>query len=194
MRYGVYLPTQGAFADVRGLAGLARTAEDAGWDGVFLWDAMLSIADEIDPDLRRGLGGRDGLETADTLIALTAIAAATRRIWFGALVIPLPRLRPEVFAQQTATLDHYSEGRLIVGVGLGNPDRQFRAFGYPVDPTVRAAVLDEFLDLVALLWTGERVTFRGTYCQAVDVSLAPGCLQRPRIPSGSAPTAVAERP
>jgi alkanesulfonate monooxygenase SsuD/methylene tetrahydromethanopterin reductase-like flavin-dependent oxidoreductase (luciferase family) len=182
VRYGLYLPTQGAFADARLLAELARIAEDSGWDGVFLWDELLSIAPDVDPELRRGLGGSGGLETADTLIALTAIAGATQRIRFGPLVTALPRLRPEVLAHQTATLDHYSEGRLILGVGLGNPDLQFRAFGYPADPKVRAAMLDEFLDLVALLWTGEPVTFSGTYCRALDVSLAPGCLQRPRIP------------
>ena len=179
MHVGFYLPTEGPFADVRLLAGLAADAEAAGWDGLFLWDELLPIFEHSDP-VRQALGTTG--EVADTFVALTAIAAATERIRFGALVTAVSRLRPEAFAKQTATLDRFSGGRLVVGVGLGNPPDQFRAFGGPEDIKVRAAMTDEFLEVLTALWSGEVVTFRGSYYTVEQARLAPPPLQRPRIP------------
>jgi alkanesulfonate monooxygenase SsuD/methylene tetrahydromethanopterin reductase-like flavin-dependent oxidoreductase (luciferase family) len=183
MLFGLYLPNQAAFADPRVLASLARDAELAGWDGVFIWDELLSIYDhavsrqEVTSDRDVDWGA-----VADPIVALTAMAAATERIRFGALVTPVARLRPETFAQQTATLDRFSGGRLIVGVGLGNPDTQFVAFGHEGDAHTRAARVDEFLLLLVKLWAGHAVDFDGNYFQARDVTLTPTPLQAPRIP------------
>lgn len=179
MRFGLYLPTEGDFADVALLASLARDAEAAGWDGFFVWDELLPIFEHSDP-VRTAVG--DSGHVADAMLALTAVAAATDRIRFGALVTPVARLRPESFAKQTATLDRFSGGRLVVGVGLGNPVDQFVAFGGEADPRVRAAMVDEFLDLLARLWSGERVDFDGAHYSARGVILSPSPLQRPRIP------------
>lgn len=179
MYFGFYLPTEGPFADVRLLASLAEEAESAGWDGLFLWDELLPIFEHSDP-VRDALGS--GGEVADTYVALTAIAAATERIRFGALVSAVARLRPEVFAKQTAALDRFSGGRLTVGVGLGNPPDQFRAFGGPADIRVRAEMTDEFLEVLSALWSGEAVTFRGSYYTVEGVALRPPPLQKPRIP------------
>jgi len=159
MRFGLYLPNQGEFADAGVLADVARDAEDAGWDGVFIWDEIVQV-----------LPTHDGI--ADALIALTAMAVRTERIQLGALVTPLARLRPESFAVQTATLDRLSGGRLVVGVGLGNPGTQFSAFGGPGDLRTRAEMVDEFLALLVALWSGERVSFDGRHYQAHDVALA----------------------
>ncbi|HEV3362652.1 MAG TPA: LLM class flavin-dependent oxidoreductase [Acidimicrobiia bacterium] len=168
MHAGLYLPNQGPFADPRRLAGLAAEAEAAGWEGFFFWDEMLPI---FDP----------GHDVADALIGLSAVAMATERLRIGAMVSPVSRLRPETFAHQTATLDRLSGGRLIVGVGLGNPSDQFSAFGHPADIKERAAMVDEFLDLLTRLWSGSTVDFHGTYYTAAGVKMtAP--LQSPRIP------------
>lgn len=179
MRFGLYLPTEGDFADVRLLASLAREAEDAGWDGFFIWDELLPIYEHSD-SVRNALGQSGNV--VDAFVALTAIAATTKRLRFGALVTPLPRLRPELFAKQTATLDRYSEGRLTLGIGLGNPDTQFTAFGGEADIRVRAAMVDEFLDLLAQLWNGQEVNTRGVHYVATGVSLVPTPVQTPRIP------------
>jgi alkanesulfonate monooxygenase SsuD/methylene tetrahydromethanopterin reductase-like flavin-dependent oxidoreductase (luciferase family) len=165
---GVYLPNQGPFADPRRLASLAAEAEAAGRDGFFIWDALLPIFDPSD-------------DVADALVELGAVALATERLRIGAMVSAVSRLRPETFAQQTATLDRLSGGRLVVGVGLGNPSEQFTAFGHAADINVRAAIVDEFLDLLTRLWSGSTVDFHGTYYTAAGVSMtAP--LQSPRIP------------
>lgn len=176
MRFGLLLPTQGPYADVRLLAALAHDADQAGWDGVFIWDELLAVA--AGPGER--FAGWDGV--ADSWVALTAIAAATERIRIGALVSPVARMRPETFALQTATLDRFSNGRLIIGAGLGNPPDQFSAFGYRSDLRVRAAMVDEFLDLVTLLWIGDPVDFHGQYYEANNATLRPTPLQQPRIP------------
>ncbi len=179
MRFGVYFPNQGAFADVGVLVALAREAEAAGWDGMFIWDALLPVFPHS-PEIGGALG--DSTDVADAFVAMTAIASATDRLRFGAMVTPLPRLRPEAFAQQTATLDRYSQGRLILGVGLGNPDIQFSGFGYPADLRLRAEMTDEFLDVLTQLWTGEVVTFRGKHYTVDHVALSPRPHQQPRIP------------
>jgi alkanesulfonate monooxygenase SsuD/methylene tetrahydromethanopterin reductase-like flavin-dependent oxidoreductase (luciferase family) len=179
MHFGLYLPTEGDFADVRLLAHLAQDAEDAGWDGFFIWDALLPIYEHSDR-IRDALGETGDI--VDPFVALTAIAAGTTRLRFGALVTPLPRLRPEAFARQTATLDQFSDGRLIVGVGLGNPPDQFTAFGGEADLRVRAAMLDEFLDVLLQLWSGNKVNTRGAHYVAEGISMTPTPHQRPRIP------------
>jgi alkanesulfonate monooxygenase SsuD/methylene tetrahydromethanopterin reductase-like flavin-dependent oxidoreductase (luciferase family) len=179
MLHGIYLPSQGAFADVGLLVELARSAEAAGWDGFFIWDELLPLHPHTDA-VREALGESD--DAADAMVALTAVAAATERIRFGTLVTAVARLRPETFARQAVTLDRLSAGRLVLGVGLGHPDDQFTAFGMDLDLRTRAAMVDEFLDLVNRLWTGERVDFEGKYYTCRGVSLRPTPLQQPRIP------------
>ena len=179
MRFGLYLPNEGDFADTRLLAELARDAGRAGWDGFFIWDALMPIFEHSDAVRdAHGSSGRIG----DAFVALTAVAAHTERLRFGALVSALPRLRPELLAKQAATLDHFSGGRLILGVGLGNPDHQFRAFGLEHDLRVRAAMTDDFLETVVQLWSGEPVDHTGPHYVARGISMLPPPRQRPRIP------------
>ena len=101
LSYGVFLPPFDEFAEPKRLVALAQSAERAGWDGLYLWDHMLTIP---------------GMAVADPFVMAAAIAQATERIRLGMMVTPLPRRRPWVFARQTATLDQLSEGRLDVGV------------------------------------------------------------------------------
>ena len=169
-RYGLYLPTQGPFADVEVLARLAAAAESADWDGFFIWEAVLPIFEHSDA-VRRRLGTSRAV--ADPVVALTAVAVATRRIRFGSLVTPLPRVRPETFALQMATLGALSGGRVIVGAGLGSPDAQFTSFGLEADLRRRAAMADEFLDVVARLWNGGVVDHRGTHYVVTGVEFPP---------------------
>src|SRR5262245_33220543 len=105
MRFGVYVPTSGEY-DVRTLAQLAREVEGLGFDGMFLWDNILTTFDDS--------GTLD-----DATVALTAVVLATQRIHCGTLVTPLARRRPWKVAKETATLDRLSGGRLVLGVGLG---------------------------------------------------------------------------
>src|SRR5262245_37274248 len=101
MHYGIDVHHFGEFADARALAGFARDAEDAGWNGVFICDHL--VMPWTDP-------------VVDPWVALTAIALSTRRIKFGPMVTPLARRRPWKVARETASLDQLSGGRLVLGV------------------------------------------------------------------------------
>ncbi len=169
MRFSINIPNFGDFADARTVAKVAVAAEDAGWDGLFVWDHVLL-------DNRARTFG-------DPWMLLTAAALATSRIKLGTLVTPVPRRRPEQLARQVATLDSLSGGRVIFSAGLGGPiDTEFGAFGDETDPVVLAERLDEGLGLMERYWTGEPVTHEGRHYRARDVTLLPATAQRPRPP------------
>jgi alkanesulfonate monooxygenase SsuD/methylene tetrahydromethanopterin reductase-like flavin-dependent oxidoreductase (luciferase family) len=167
MRYGILLPPFGPCADLTTLIALAADAEEAGWDGFFLWD-----------DVTTG----DPIPVADPWIALAAIAVRTRTLRLGALVTPLARRRPWKVARETITLDHLSGGRLIVGVGLGSGRAEFDDLGEEPDPKVRAAMLDEGLDILSGLWSGEPFQHEGTQYHIRQAQFLPRPVQTPRIP------------
>jgi hypothetical protein len=111
------------------------------------------------------------------------MAVATSRIRLGTLVTPLPRRRPWKLASEAVTVDHLSGGRLILGVGAGDTqDPSFAAAGEPTEPRVLAERLEEGLEILAGLWSGEPVTFDGAHYRVGGLRLAPTPVQRPRIP------------
>ncbi len=170
MNYGLVLTNLGPFGDIRLLVDLAVEAERAGWDGVFLWDTV-QIPDTA------------GLPSADPWVAISAMAARTDRIRIGLRILALPRHRPWLIAQQAVAVDHLSGGRMILGVGAGEPaDVGFTAFGEEVDAKVRAARLDEGLDIIDGLWSGETFSYDGEHFRVDPVQLLPRPVQRPRIP------------
>jgi alkanesulfonate monooxygenase SsuD/methylene tetrahydromethanopterin reductase-like flavin-dependent oxidoreductase (luciferase family) len=120
---------------------------------------------------------------ADPWVLLTAITVATERIRIGTMVTPVARRRPWKLARETVTIDRLSEGRLILGVGLGfPPDLEFAALGEDPDDRRRAEKLDEGLDVLAGLWSGETFSFTGNHYTINDVQFLPTPVQQPRIP------------
>jgi alkanesulfonate monooxygenase SsuD/methylene tetrahydromethanopterin reductase-like flavin-dependent oxidoreductase (luciferase family) len=170
MRFGLHLPNFGPVGDPRTLATLAAEAEARGWDGFFLWDHVLG-----DPEWREPM--------VDPWVALSAVACATATIRLGALVTAVPRRRPWHLARETTTLDHLSDGRLVVGVGLGFPaDAEFEHFGEDGDARRRARQLDEGLAILAGLWSGEPFSFEGSEYRIRETVFLPTPAQRPRPP------------
>ncbi|MGW4401000.1 LLM class flavin-dependent oxidoreductase [Amycolatopsis nivea] len=170
MRFSVCIPNFGDFADPRAVAKVAAAAEEAGWDGLFVWDHVV-------------LDKRPGRPFGDPWILLAAAALATSRVRLGPMVTPVARRRPQQLARQVSTLDHLSGGRMVFGVGLGAPlDAEYADFGESADPKVIAEKLDEGVDLIARFWTGEPVTFSGKHFTARDITLLPAPVQRPRPP------------
>ncbi|HEY6778395.1 MAG TPA: LLM class flavin-dependent oxidoreductase [Thermoleophilaceae bacterium] len=169
MRCAVGLPNLGDYGNPALLAELARQAEDAGWDGVFLWDHVVYR--------------EPGWPAADPWVTAGAIAATTKRVRLGVLVTPLARRRPWKVARETASLDVLSEGRLVVGAGLGaRGDAEFAAFGDEADPRVRAERLDEGLDILTGLWSGEPFSYEGRHHRIEETIFLPRPVQRPRPP------------
>jgi alkanesulfonate monooxygenase SsuD/methylene tetrahydromethanopterin reductase-like flavin-dependent oxidoreductase (luciferase family) len=164
------MPNFGIFHDPRQTAGLAREAEQAGWDGFFLWDHVLWTVPEIQP------GG-------DPYVMLAAIAMATERIKFGPMVTPIPRRRPWKLARELTTLDMLSGGRVIFGVGIGGDwFGDYSKFGEPPDDKSHGEMLDEGLAVIDGLWSGEPFSFEGKHYRIDEVQFLPRPVQRPRIP------------
>lgn len=167
-RCGIGVPNDAEFGDVNKLVTLAVEAEAAGWDGFFLWDHLL----------RRPPWG----PLADPWIVLAAVAVSTERLVIGPMITPVPRRRPSKLARETVSLDHLAGGRTVFGVGLGAPDGEFSRFGEDPDARVRAAKLDEGLEVLAGLWSGEPFSHAGEHYAIDDVTFLPRPLQQPRIP------------
>jgi hypothetical protein len=126
MEYALFLPIFDELADARGVAQLAAEAEQAGWDGVFVWDHVAYRAPVQ--------------AVADPWVVLAAVAMTTERVRIGPMVTPLARRRPVKLAREVATLDRLSGGRLVLGVGLGGDgSRELSATGEQTDDRVRAA-------------------------------------------------------
>jgi alkanesulfonate monooxygenase SsuD/methylene tetrahydromethanopterin reductase-like flavin-dependent oxidoreductase (luciferase family) len=126
--------------------------------------------------------------TCNTWIALAAIATRTERIRLGTEVTPLTRRRPWNVAREAAGIDQLSGGRMILGVGLGDAgeaigaDASLVRFGEQADAQKRGEMLDEGLEIIAGLWTGEPFSFRGKHFQIEEVTFVPRPVQQPRIP------------
>jgi alkanesulfonate monooxygenase SsuD/methylene tetrahydromethanopterin reductase-like flavin-dependent oxidoreductase (luciferase family) len=170
MRFAVDVPNFGDFADPRVVAELARRAEAAGWDGLFVWDHVTHRK-----ELRRKI--------ADPWVLLTAAALATERIRLGTMITPVARRRVSKLAREVTTIDRLTGGRMILGVGLGAPvEDEFGTFGETTDLKEIAACLDESLEALNLLWSGKPVTYRGAHVVIDDVTFLPTPVQRPRVP------------
>ncbi|KAB2362858.1 LLM class flavin-dependent oxidoreductase [Actinomadura montaniterrae] len=160
-RFGYLLPTRdqavsGEHAPHR-LIEYAVRAEALGYDSVWAGDSPITR------------------QRADPLLVLAAVAQATRRVELGTAVL-LPALRhPILLAHQLGTLDRLSGGRVIAGMGAGFPTdatrAQFTALG--VDFATRGRRLEESIEAMRLLWTGEAVSFKGEHFAFEDVSVAP---------------------
>jgi alkanesulfonate monooxygenase SsuD/methylene tetrahydromethanopterin reductase-like flavin-dependent oxidoreductase (luciferase family) len=165
LRSGLYLPPFGPLADPVSLVELARRAETAGWDGVFLWEHVVA---------------GDAFAVADPWVALGAMASATDRILLGTMVSPLPRRRPWVLARQAGTVSRLSNGRCVLGVGLGSDDHgDFSRFGEERKLATRARMTDEALQVIDAVWSGRPTIHNGEYYQ---VDLPEGVAEPHRIP------------
>ncbi len=140
-RRGLFVAPFDALADPRVVGDLAAEAEAAGWEGFFIWD-HLQYGDRI-------------TEIADVWTCCAAVAMRTERMVFGPMVTPLARRRPQVLARQAASLAVLSDGRFVLGLGLGDDwVGEFSAYGDEPDPKVRGRLLDEGLDVLTDLLSG----------------------------------------
>ncbi len=170
MKYGLHLPNFGPFSEARLLAEFAQLAEQSGWDGFFIWDHINRawLTPVVDP-----------------WIALTAIAMNTTTVKIGALITPLPRRRPWKVARETVSLDRLSNGRLIFSVGIGSDggkEAEWQSFGEELNPKTRAQMLDEGLEILNGLWSGQPFSFEGNHYTVTESQFLPTPAQSPRIP------------
>ena len=139
MRFAVCAANFGSWSDPHVAVRAAQAAEAAGWEGYFVWDHLAFVW---------------GPPSADPWVTLAAVAAATEGLTLGTAVTPLPRRRPQVVAQQLATLERLNGGRVVLGAGLGGNEKEFTAFGEDFDARRRAKLLDKGLEVERELWDG----------------------------------------
>lgn len=169
LRFGIDAANFGDYSAPRTLAELAFEAEEAGWDGFFVFDHILPT--------------EAGVDLYDPWVILAAIALRTSKMRIGPMVTPIPRRRRWKLARETASLDRLSDGRLTLSVGIGGPPgREFGTFGETVDTRVRGDMLDEGLQVVEGLWRGGQFSYEGTHYSVDDVVFSPTPVQSPRIP------------
>lgn len=157
MKFGIHAP----HLDPLTLVELAQAGEAAGWDGFFVWD---------------------GIWGWDVWVSLAAVAARTGRIQLGPIITPLSRRRPWKVASEAVTLDHLSSGRVILMSGLGAPETGFDKVGEETGRKARAQRLDESLEIIVGLWSGQPFHYNGQHYQIQEITFEPQPIQRPRIP------------
>jgi hypothetical protein len=169
-RYGFIL---NAGETAESIVDVAVAAEEHGWDGLFIADAI-------------GIETKDfpAFPFFDPWVLMGAMAERTKRIVLGTMLTAVPRRRPWKLAKEIVTLDHLSDGRVIVGTGLGaaEDDGGFYKVGEAMELPTRAARLDEGLEVVAGLMTGKPFSFDGEQFKVDAMTLLPPPVQKPRVP------------
>ena len=159
MKFGFVVP----WGDATDVGDLAAAAEEAGWDGLFVWEPVWGV---------------------DAWISLGLAAVRTSKIRLGTMLTPPSRRRPWELASQVATVDRISDGRVNLSVGLGATDSGFETFGEQCDRQVRAELMDECLDIMAGLWKGQPFEYDGAHytVQSTEFPTIGHTVQQPRVP------------
>jgi hypothetical protein len=175
MKYGLDMASAGPAGDAQSMGELAHIAEESGWDGIFLEDYIVW---QNHPEV----------PTYDPWVTLAAMAMRTMRLRLGTMVTPIARRRPWKLAQELVTLDHLSNGRMVLGIGLGDSGEaagmvsSFANFNETLDPRQRARMLDEGIEIITRVWRGELFSFEGEFYKLRDVQILPRPIQQPHIP------------
>ena len=141
-----------------------RAADGLGYDGASLYDLL-------------------GIPTLECWTTLSALAAETERIRLIPMVLANLYRHPATLAKMAATLDVISGGRLVLGIGAGGGEGDHKAYGLPYPSTrERVAMVGEAVQVVRLLWSGERVSFDGNHYQLDNALCNPAPVQQPAPP------------
>lgn len=183
MKIGFALPVSGSWATPDTIAGIARRAEELGYESLWTFQRLLSPVD--------GAWGEPYRSVTDPLVTLGYVAAVTSRVRLGVAVINLPFVSPVLLAKQATTLDVLSHGRLDLGLGLGWSDEEYLAANTTKKGQARRA--DEYVAVLKTLWTDDPVEHAGEFYRVPRTRFAPQPVQRPHPPvllGGSAEPAL----
>lgn len=172
LRVGLQLPEVEREVRWREYVAMARGAEEVGFDSIWIGDHLLYRGD-----------GRPERGPWEAWTMLAALAAVTERVTLGPLVASAAFHAPAMLAKQASTVDEISGGRLVLGIGAGWNEAEFRAFGFPFD--ARVDRFEEAFGIARRLLDGERVTFHGRYHHVEDVVLLPAPARHPALMLGS---------
>jgi probable F420-dependent oxidoreductase len=156
----------GALADAEGVAEVARTAESLGYDSVWVGEHPVLIDPQEPPSPMP-----PDAEMMDPVPVLAYAAAVTSRITLGTGIILLPLRNPVILAKELATVDVLSQGRLVVGIGVGYVPGEYDAIGVPFHTRGRRA--DEWIDVLRTLWLDDQPELRGEFASFGGIQCRP---------------------
>jgi probable F420-dependent oxidoreductase len=175
MKIGLFGINFGPCAEPEALARVARAAEDAGLESLWTGEHVVLPDPQVPPS-----PAPPGTPMLDPSAALAFAAAHTRSVRLGTGIIILPQRNAVELAKELASVDVLSGGRLIVGLGAGYLEPEFRALG--ANFRERGALTDESIDVLRALWTQEKPHFEGRFHRFEGVDAHPRPLQRPHPP------------
>ena len=164
MKFGVFLPSHGPAKSPRAVKQVAQAAEQAGFDS--LWAADHVLVHEKHRDFCM----------IETFVTLGYVAAITERITLGTTVLVLPQRDPILAAKQAAAVDQYADGRLILGVGVGWMDDEYRYLR--TDFRQRGRIMDEWIQVMRVLWSEETPAFQGEWISFEQSAFEPKPAQK----------------
>jgi probable F420-dependent oxidoreductase len=166
------------------LVAAARAAEAAGFDSVWAGEHVVLPDPQVPPSPMKPQD-----PALDSLLALTWAAAHTTRIRLATGILILPQRNPLVLAKEVATLDVLSGGRVMLGVGAGYLEPEFRAIG--ANFAERGRVTDEYLDALQALWYDEHPEYHGRFADFAGIDARPRPFQQPipLVAAGHSPPA-----
>jgi len=180
LKLGLHLPQDGV--NYEQIRKIALEAENAGLESFWLLDHLHASP-------------RADSQFLECWTVLSALAAETKSIRLGALVLNINNRNPALLAKMATTLDQISNGRLEFGIGAGGTNRaklgeeqgfeyEFVAYGisFPLKPSIRIEKLDEGLEIIKRMWTQDKATFTGKYYSIKDAICLPRPVQKPHIP------------
>lgn len=182
MQFGLHLPASSAHVKAEELVRFAQQAEDLGFYCLTVADHVI-VPTNISVPYPYTVDGKypgTGYHL-ETLMTMGYLAGATKRIRFINSVMILPYRNPIVTAKMLATLDVLSNGRVIVGAGVGWMKEEFENLQAP-EYSERGKVTDEYIRAFRELWTADRPTFKGKFVNFSDLIFLPKPVQKPGIP------------
>lgn len=200
MEFGVHLGNYGPRAGRDTIATLAAKAEELGFHSVWASDHIVIPAQftsrypyGVNPYSPGGAFTPEATQNFyEPLVTLSFVAGSTQRVRIGTSVLIVPYRNPVTAAKMVSTLDALSNGRVILGVGMGWLEEEFLVLGVPAFAE-RGALSDEYIQIFKELWTKDEPSFRGKYYEFVPVRFFPKPVQKPHPPiwvGGHTPAAL----
>jgi probable F420-dependent oxidoreductase len=186
MKFGIMFANTGHGASAEGATAVGKAAEEGGFEAIWTVEHVVVPSGyeskyPYDPSGKMA-GGAEDFDLPDPLIWLTWVAAHTSTIKLATGILILPQRNPVITAKELATLDSLSGGRFMLGVGAGWLAEEFAALNAPFAD--RGKRLDEYIDVMRALWSGDKTTFNGDFFEFEN------CISKPRPTNGTIPIII----
>jgi probable F420-dependent oxidoreductase len=175
MKFGYFGFNMGPLAEREAMVEILQAVERCGFESAWTGEHVVAIDPQVPPSPIA-----PDFSMVDTVAALSFAAAATKRILLGSGIILLAQRNPVVLAKELASIDVLSQGRLLVGVGVGYVEGEFQALGIPYEE--RGARVSEHIEAMRALWTQDKPAFDGRFTSFNGIQSKPSPVQKPHPP------------